>query len=75
MEVLRNIWWRLQIFVLTKEIFKNTKKNIPSEDICSNFSPDMRYYADAADAVCVKNIWLCVKFKLEFTHLTQNVTI
>ena len=35
---------------------------------------DMRYYADAADAVCVKNIRFCVKFMLEFTHLTRNVT-
>ena len=40
-----------------------------------NFRSDMRYYADAADAVCVKNIKLCVKFMLEFTGLTRNVTI
>ena len=33
---------------------------------------DMRYYADA---VCVKNIRLCVKFMMEFTRLTRNVTI
>ena len=36
---------------------------------------DMRYYADAAGAVCVKNIRLCVKFMLEFMRLTRNVTI
>jgi hypothetical protein len=29
----------------------------------SNMSPDMRYYADG-DAVCVKNITLCVKCML-----------
>ena len=34
---------------------------------------DMRYYADAADAVCVKNIRLCVKFMLEFKCLTRNL--
>ena len=37
--------------------------------------PDMRYYTDAADTVCVKNIRLCVKYMLEFTRLTRNVTI
>jgi hypothetical protein len=39
---------------------------------------DMRYYADAADAadaVCVKNIRLCLKLMLEFTCLTRYVTI
>jgi hypothetical protein len=35
---------------------------------------DMRYYADAADAVCVEIIKLCVKFMLEFTGFTRNVT-
>jgi hypothetical protein len=35
----------------------------------------MRYFADAADAVCVKNIRLCVKLMLEVARLTQNVTI
>ena len=35
----------------------------------------MRYYADAADAVCVQNSKLCVKFMLEFTCFTRNVTI
>jgi hypothetical protein len=30
-----------------------------------NISSDMRYFADAADAVCVNNIKLCVKFMLE----------
>jgi hypothetical protein len=37
-------------------------------------SPDMRYYADAADAadaVCVKNINFCVTFMLEVTGLTR----
>jgi hypothetical protein len=36
---------------------------------------DMRYFADTADAVSVKNIKFCVKFMLEFTGLTMNVTI
>jgi hypothetical protein len=36
---------------------------------------DMRYFADAADAVCVKNMMLCVRFVLEFTHFTLKVTI
>ena len=31
---------------------------------------DMRYFADAADAVCVKNDRLCVKFMSEFTRST-----
>ena len=35
----------------------------------------MRYYADAANAVCVKNIKLCIKFMLEFTYLTWKETI
>ena len=46
-----------------------------SINILTALQPDMRYYADAADAVCVKNIRLCVKFMLEFTRLTRNVTI
>ena len=41
----------------------------------SNVRPDMRYYADAAESVCVKNIKLCVKFMLEFSGLTRNVSI
>jgi hypothetical protein len=36
---------------------------------------DMRYFADAADAVCVTNMMFCVTFVLEFTRLTLKVTI
>jgi hypothetical protein len=51
-----------------EEIKKETIRWMTSE-------ADMRYFADAADAVCVKNSKLCVKFMLEFTGLTRNVTI
>ena len=37
---------------------------VQSDRTEADAASDMRYFADAADAVCVKNIMLCVKCML-----------
>ena len=55
--------WMPPLFVFTKEILKNTKENMPSEEICSHFSLDGLINLRFSPDCCI-----CIAFLID-THI------